>query len=303
MNEVKEKLRDLMNKGLINLIIGYGEKNIPIIDDSTLSSIGPVFLTKMDEIDQLVWNRHCVQNLTVYLTKEEYNKYGKIAVFVKPCDLKSIHVLCQENQIDYKNLFIIGLTCSGVMTKKMGLDENYMPDKCILCLERNKGSAACKSGEVDLVSESTQEGEQPPENPETSAALKRLRDISPEDRWKFWQSQFKKCLRCYACRSVCPMCYCKQCICDMSQPQWIYRSPHLKGNFLFHIVRAYHLAGRCVGCGECERVCPMGIPLTLMNTHMIDIVNELYNYESGKKTADAPLLSQFSVDDDQSFIK
>jgi ferredoxin len=89
----------------------------------------------------------------------------------------------------------------------------------------------------------------------------------------------------------------------MSQPQWIDKSPHSKGNFLFHLARAFHLTGRCIGCEECERVCPMGIPLMLLNKKMIIEVKELYDYESGKDPDQIPVLSQFNVNDDESFIK
>jgi len=303
MKETREKLRVLLKSGSINLIIGYGENLIPVVGESNISTVSPLFISKEEYIERLVWNRQCIQNLTVYLTKGDIKRYDKIAVFVKPCDLKAINVLCQENQINRQKLYIIGLQCDGTMAKKMGMDEGHLPAKCILCLEKHKGTARCEPAEVDLMVESIPEGERPKKNPGTYRILEELKGMPPKQRLSFWKAQFQKCLRCYACRSVCPMCYCEQCICNMSQPQWIYKSPHLKGNFLFHIIRAYHLAGRCVGCGECERVCPMGIPLMLLNTFMSDLVKDLYNYEAGQNPEDAPLLSQFKADDDQSFIQ
>jgi ferredoxin len=124
-----------------------------------------------------------------------------------------------------------------------------------------------------------------------------------EERWGYWKKQFEKCIRCYACRQVCSLCYCRECITDQNILQWILPSTSLKGNVAWNIIRAYHLAGRCVGCGECERVCPMNIPLSKLNKKMSKEAKELFNYSAGESWEVKPPLDDFKKDDPQDFIR
>ena len=91
--------------------------------------------------------------------------------------------------------------------------------------------------------------------------IERLKAMSLEQRRKFWKEEFSRCLRCYACRNVCPSCFCDRCFVEESEPQWILPVPRWQDNLMFQIIRNIHLAGRCTDCGECERVCPVNIPL------------------------------------------
>ena len=133
--------------------------------------------------------------------------------------------------------------------------------------------------------------------------IARLEALSPEERWAFWKDQFSKCIKCYACRQVCPFCYCEQCVCDRNKPQVVETTARPAGNMAWHIVRAMHLAGRCVGCAECERSCPMDIPLNLLNRKMAKELKELYDYEATLNVNENGPLNSFEVKDDQSFIK
>ena len=99
---------------------------------------------------------------------------------------------------------------------------------------------------------------------EDKALLDRLEAMSREERWAFWQKELSRCMKCYACRSSCPMCYCEHCTMDCNRPQWVPVASHGLGNLEYHMVRTMHLAGRCVECGDCGRACPVGIPVHLL---------------------------------------
>ena len=67
---------------------------------------------------------------------------------------------------------------------------------------------------------------------------------------------------------------------------------------MFHIIRAFHVAGRCTDCGECSRVCPQGIPLHLLNRKFIKDINENYGeYQAGADDSSPWPLVSYTQDD------
>ena len=127
--------------------------------------------------------------------------------------------------------------------------------------------------------------------------------MTPEQRWQFWQEQFAKCVRCYGCRASCPLCYCEKCLAECNQPQWIPAASHQIGNLDWHIIRAMHLANRCVNCGDCSRACPVGIPLHLLNQKLAEEVFKQFGARSGMKAAQEYALCNWKLEDRENFIK
>jgi len=241
-----------------------------------------------------------VNNLAVYLTKakKEIPKKGKIGIVVKGCDLKALVGLMGESQLKREDLYLIGVPCAGVLASTVQPDTELTSDsiapKCAEC-------DAHRPAGCDFV---------PEQKPVTvdletkyAAEIARLEGLTPSERWAYWKEQFSKCIKCYACRQVCPFCFCEQCLCDRNKPQMVESTPRPAGNTAWHIVRAMHLAGRCAGCAECERVCPMDIPLNLLNRKMAKELKELYDYEAGFEVKEQGPLNSYTEKDDQSFIK
>jgi ferredoxin len=113
------------------------------------------------------------------------------------------------------------------------------------------------------------------------ALLAELNKLGPAERFNYWQEELSRCIKCYACRQACPMCYCTRCTVEVNQPQWIPVQANTHGNMEWHILRAMHLAGRCISCGECGRACPLGIPCHLLTMHMTDKVYSYFNVYAG----------------------
>jgi formate dehydrogenase (coenzyme F420) beta subunit len=137
---------------------------------------------------------------------------------------------------------------------------------------------------------------------ETMAALNDLLAKTPEERWAFWAEQSSRCIKCYACRGSCPMCNCDTCFAEKNQPQWFPTAADGPGNLSWQIIRAFHLAGRCVGCGACQDACPAGIPLNILGAAMARSALKNFRHRAGADPKAVPLQSDFKQDDEESFI-
>lgn len=261
----------------------------------------PVVVSDAKEAEKLIFTASCVNNLAVYLTKskKEIPDNSKIAVVVKGCDMKALIGLMGESQLERENLFLIGVPCVGVL-KSTGnpaqeLTTDTMAHKCLECdLRQPQGVDFAPDVHLPVLQKL---------EPRYAAEIERLEAMTSAERWSYWKGQFSKCIKCYACRQVCPFCFCEQCLCDRNKPQMVESTPRPSGNLSWHLVRAIHLAGRCAGCAECERVCPMDIPLNLLNRKMAKELKELYDYEAGLEVQEKGPLNSFTEKDDQSFIK
>ena len=293
---LRERARELLSTGAVKVVIGYGWNR-------KKTRTTPVFITKPEDADKLVFNPLCVNNLSVYLTRKfkEIQALGKPAIVAKGCDIRNILVLISEAQVKRDNVYIIGMTCNGTVYRqelwKGELLPQIMPTKCHNCDVRNPHAADIVIGErSEFV---------PPEAP-TGMVFDKIKDLDSKDaagRWDFWVKEFSRCIKCYACRQVCSLCYCERCITEKNMPQWIETSAHPRGNLSWNLTRAMHLVGRCTFCGECERACPVNIPLNLLNQKLIMTVKDAFDYKSGYDEKTHPPLIVFNPDDKENFIK
>lgn len=290
---IRAEAARLLTDGSVTAVIGYqaGRRK---------GTAMPAIVTAADQAERLIFSPACVNNLALYLTKakKDIRKTGKVAIVAKGCDMRALAGLMGESQLKREDVHIIAVACAGVKGSGAATGEPLttanIAKKCRECTVHTPQGADAVAGSLPSL---------PELSPLEAEELARLEAMTPRERWSFWKEHFSRCVRCLACRSICPFCYCEQCMCDRNRPQAVETSPRPAGNMAWHIVRAMHLAGRCASCAECERACPMDIPLNLLNRKMAQELKELYGHEAGLEPQEKGPLAEFKEDDDQSFIK
>jgi len=290
----------------------------------------PGFVEDAESAAELIFSPLCTANLATYLTLVEKPPLPrgqepdkrKVAIMVKGCDSRAVTQLLMEKGIERENVVIIGCHCPGMVDPAL-LAEKYpeaeepaeikwsddgfvlvrngeetnlsrdevLAEKCKLCRYPNP-----------VVSDITLGEPVEPWEPAEDTGVAEVEGKDVDNRWEYWQEQFANCLRCYSCRNVCPLCYCEDCILDRLNPTWVYRSVNFSENTAFNLARAFHLAARCIECGECERVCPANIPLGKLNRKLAREVREKYGYEPGTDPEAEPFQAGYKPDDPEDFI-
>jgi formate dehydrogenase subunit beta len=282
--QIRAKARQLLADNQVQCVIGYemGPRGI----------VRPAFVYDANDTERLVWNQGCTHNLVTYLhDKKKPAQRGaeppRVGIIVKPCDSRGLNVLLAENQIDRGRIYVIGVTCEGIVdgagfrsaSSGQSSDGNLQA-RCLRCNERVPIVYDLMVGEPPQVDIS-----------DDYADVAKLEAMTPPERVDFWLKHYDRCIRCYACRQVCPGCYCSVCMFERDDSLWVGIATEVKEKEAFHLGRAYHLAARCIECNECERVCPMELPLSLLNRKLAQEVYKLFGYRAGLEPVKGPLLT------------
>lgn len=304
------RAKELLQNGTVNRVIGWKAGDFAY-------DITPAVFSSAEELDAgFVYNDFCGANFSKYLVKES-RKEGKILVFLKPCDTYSFNQLTKEHRIIRDNIYVVGVPCDGktdgetlklkgitgitgiktegdsfvvdtLYGEKTIAKADALPERCLSCKSKKhvaydellgEDGEVCESNRFDMV--------------------EKLEAMSSEERFNFWRGELSRCIRCNACRNVCPACTCERCVFDNDNSGIAQKAAadSFEEN-MFHIIRAFHVAGRCTDCGECSRVCPQNIPLHLLNRKFIKDINEFYGeFQAGEDTETRAPLNIFDTED------
>lgn len=314
MNELttmlKKRAKELLESGEVKRVIGWTKGEF-VYDPS------PASFETVQSLENFVYDEYCGANLSKYLIAES-KKEGKTAVFLKPCDTYSFNELVKEHRINRDNVYVIGVECQGKLdnykiealqiegVKSVSydgktvvfdtLDGKKTVEKSEVLLEK---CLSCKGKKFVAKDETIVLNDMDDTVSDRFLEVKKLEKMTAEERFAFWRSQLSKCIRCNACRNVCPACTCTKCVFDNAKSGIAAKAndDEFEEN-LFHIIRAFHVAGRCTDCGECSRVCPQRIPLHLLNRKFILDADTLYgDFQAGEETEGKTPLTSYTQDD------
>lgn len=307
---------ELLDNGTVGRVLGWkvGEFGY----DTT-----PAVFESREELERdLVFGSFCGANLSKYLVSQMHKTADKIAVFLKPCDTYSFNQLLTEHRFDRERVYAIAVPCDGMLDgsdirnvvseiggvsvdgckvtvstlydgDKVFEKSELLSDRCKNCKSKKHVAYDILLGEDGEVLDSHRFDE-----------VEKLEKMTPDERFAFWQSELSKCIRCNACRNACPACTCEKCVFD--NPASGVENKAAANSFeekMFHIIRAFHVAGRCTDCGECSRVCPQHIPLHLLNRKFIKDMNEFYGeYQAGAEIGSRAPIVNFSEGDPEPVI-
>ena len=311
--QLVEKAVSLLNDGTVSVVLGWKHGEFDY-------DVTPAVFKTADEINAgFVWSDFCGANFSKYLVAQAAKAEGKVLVFLKPCDTYSFNQLLTEHRFDREKVYAVGIPCEGmadiskvkvavgdgissiafegenVIVTTIYNDEpvtvniaDVLLERCVNCKSKKHVAYDELIGEEGEVIESCRFDE-----------VAHIEAMTPDERFAFWQNELSKCIRCNACRDTCPACTCEKCVFDNPNSGVENKSP--ANSFeekMFHIIRAFHVAGRCTDCGECSRVCPQNIPLHLLNRKFIKDINEFYGeYQAGAEVGSRAPIVNYTLDD------
>ena len=314
MQRLIDRAKALLESGEVVRVLGWKKGDMGYNHE-------PYFFNSAEELDEFIYDGFCGANLSKFMI-EASKLEGKTLVFLKPCDTYSFNQLIRENRVSRDKAYIIGVGCKGKLdiekikamdikgiTGISGAEE--FSDNETLKVETLYGDTEvaysdamlgrchmCKGKEHKIYDEVIGESKETKDK-ERFAEVEKLEAMTPEERFAFFKAELSKCIRCNACRNVCPACSCRKCVFDSNKFDSAQKAN--ADSFeekMFHIIRAFHVAGRCTDCGECSRVCPEGIPLYLFNKKFIKDIDTYYGeYNAGENIEEEAPLTSFTFDD------
>ena len=292
----------------------------------------PTFVTNSDDLINTAGSYHCAPTMFGDLI-QKYLSDKKIAVAVKPCDMRSVDELIKRHQINPDNIFTVGLNCGGTVSpvtgrKMIELFYDINPDdvvseeidkgqfivepadgtekgvkihdleeegfgrrlncqRCDVKIPRKANIACGNWGSLDgwtFIEINDDKGEELIEGAKSAGLIEtkspsqdaidaraKVENIMIKMSKKTQDSVYDKvdemeewdrCIRCYACRDVCPICWCHE-NCEINK-SYFENSGIPPKPIAFQGIRLSHMSFSCVDCGQCDDVCPMDIPVSLI---------------------------------------
>jgi formate dehydrogenase (coenzyme F420) beta subunit len=308
LTQLKEQITAALPK--LDMVIGW-EQGFDALHAT------PLFMRHPEDVERLEVGPLAVHNTATYLPGLKNKQVGLV---VKGCDSRAVVQLLQEGLIKRENIVVFGFPCRGVVdltkirrslgdigrVKQVdvtdsglrlhhdGLEHNIalpgvLADKCLRCRFPNALVHDYFAGKPS----------EPHVSEDNYNDVLAFESQPLEARFEHWKQEMSRCIRCYACRNACPMCVCRDhCVAQSREPHWVTQDDDVREKWMFQVIHAMHLAGRCVECGECQRACPVDIPILALKRKLNKEMKELFHYEAGVDPKAIPPLLSFQVEEE-----
>lgn len=248
IESVKQKVKELLESGKIKGFLGLQEAN---------GHVGPHLFCKSQDLEKMVVgdrkqagdSRYPLNKLLIHLVLSyPEDTFG---VLVRGCDERGLKTLYTWNQLNPDKVIPVGITCPQELADACECRQPY-PDEYVAG-EKAEGCSDESVAKIDGM------------------------DLA--GRFTHWMDEFSKCVKCYGCRDICPMCFCKECSLETDE---LIQTGELPPEIpIFHLTRAVHMAGRCIDCGLCDEACPADIPLRVLYKKVADIMDKEFGFRTG----------------------
>lgn len=252
-DDMQEQVKEWLEQGKVDIFLGY-----KMVEGHPL----PHFFTKenLAEVNDLITGsvRYPLEKIATKIAAQDPDI--RIGLLVRDCNQRALNVLYVWNQLNPENVETISVNCCPSKLKEHA-DCSY--------LEPQKSGPYKKKVGVD-----------------NNMNLEEVEAYDQQERFTRWIYEFQKCIKCYGCRNICPVCFCKEC--SLEHDDLINTGDLPPEIPIFHLVRAVHMAGRCIDCGLCEDACPVDIPLRLLYKKVNEIVVDVFDYQTGTSPSQSP---------------
>lgn len=248
IEKVKRTVQELLDSGRAKGFLGLKQVN---------GHVGPFLFCHADDLEGLVLgdrdrpgdSRYPLNRQLISLARAYPEEV--FGVLVRGCDERGLKTLFSWNQLRPDKVMAVGIACPQDLAEACECKKPF-PEEFIAG-EKGEGVS--------------------------SPSVARIDGFDHHARLSLWMREFEKCIKCYGCRDICPMCFCRECSLETDA---LVRTGEIPPEIpLFHLVRAVHMAGRCIDCGLCNEACPADIPLRTLYKKVADIIDQEFHYRPG----------------------